>query len=38
MQDELNLVECFHTENSVNLGGVLVAGMFAEVCPVLACS
>ena len=31
MQDEFNLVEGFHTENSVNLGGVLIAGMFAEV-------
>ena len=35
MQYDFNLVEGFHTENSVNLGGVPIAGMFAEVCPVL---
>ena len=35
MQDEFNLVEGFHTEISVNLGGVPIAGMFAEACPAL---
>ena len=35
MQDEFNLVEGFQSENSVNLGGVPIAGMVAEVCPVL---
>ena len=30
MQYEFNLVEVFLTENSVNLGGVPIAGMFDE--------
>ena len=31
MTNEFNLVEGFHTENSVSLDGVPIAGMFAEV-------